>query len=72
MVNEKHLFNNYINIARNFVSEKNYFKALKFYNKAYKFDEGKKDIELILDMALLYDKILRKILQRKNIKRFWS
>lgn len=49
-------FYNYMNLARNFNSEKNYLKALKFYKKAYKYELGKKDIELLLDMAILYDK----------------
>ena len=57
MSDKRYIFENYLNIARNFVSEKEYSKALKFYNKAYRFEQGKKDIELILDIALLYDKL---------------
>ena len=68
MTNQRYIFNNYINIARTFVSEKNLFKALKFYNKAYKLQEGKEDIELILDMALLYDKVLRKDMSEEKYR----
>ena len=57
MQDNRYLFDNYINIARNFVTEKEYVKALKFYKKAYRFEQGRKDIELILDIALLYDKL---------------
>ena len=57
MSDKRYIFENYLNIARGFVSEKEYSKALKFYNKAYRFHEGKNDIELVLDIALLYDKL---------------
>ena len=57
MNNKNYLFDNYINIARASKNEKNDLKALKFYKKAYDLPMGKKDIELLLDMALLYDKI---------------
>lgn len=33
MQDNRYLFDNYINIARNFVTEKEYVKALKFYKK---------------------------------------
>ncbi|WP_441294420.1 tetratricopeptide repeat protein [Clostridium sp. 29_15] len=39
------------------MAEKNYLKALKFLKKAYACPDGKKDIDLILDLAFLYDKI---------------
>ena len=39
------------------MAEKNYLKALKFLKKAYACPEGKDDIDLILDLAFLYDKI---------------
>ena len=52
-----YMFENYISIGRNFIAEKNYMKALKFFKKAYKCPEGKQDIDLILDLAFLYDKI---------------
>ena len=51
------MFENYISIGRSFVAEKNYLKALKFLKKAYACPEGKDDIDLILDLAFLYDKI---------------
>ena len=57
MENKNYLYRNYINIARRCVEEKNDIKALKFYKKAYDLEIGKTDIELLLDMALLYDKI---------------
>ena len=52
-----YLFNNHINVARSFKEEGNKLKALQFYKKAYNFEEGKKDIELLLDMALLYHEL---------------
>ena len=57
MSDKRYIFENYLNVARGFVSEKEYSKALQFYNKAYRFHEGKNDIELVLDIALLYDKL---------------
>lgn len=57
MKDNRYLFENYINIGRDFVTKKEYVKALKFYKKAYSFLEGKRDIELILDMAILFDKL---------------
>ena len=42
------------------MTEKNYLKALKFFKKAYNCPEGKEDIDLILDLAFLYDKIANK------------
>ena len=56
------MFENYISIGRSFVAEKNYLKALKFLKKAYACPEGKDDIDLILDLAFLYDKIVLPIL----------
>ena len=51
------MFDNYISIGRNFMTEKNYLKALKFFKKAYNCPEGKEDIDLILDLAFLYDEL---------------
>lgn len=64
-MDRSYLFNNYISIARGFLAEKNNMKALKFLKMAYKCDEGKEDIELLLDIALLYDKIGNPILSKK-------
>ncbi|MEO2565335.1 hypothetical protein ABHA59_15655, partial [Clostridium tertium] len=68
MQDNRYLFDNYINIARNFVTEKEYVKALKFYKKAYRFEQGRKDIELILDIALLYDKLGYKDLSEEKYR----
>lgn len=57
MVNKNYLFDNYINMARNLKEDNNPLKALKFYKKAYDLPIGKNDIELIIDMALLYDQL---------------
>ena len=62
------MFNNYISIARGFLVEKNNMKALKFLKKAYECEEGKEDVELILDIALLYDKIGNPVLSKKMYK----
>ena len=59
------MFNNYISIARGFLAEKNNMKALKFLKMAYGCEEGKSDIELILDIALLYDKLGNPVLSKK-------
>ena len=32
------MFDNYISIGRNFMTEKNYLKALKFFKKAYNWN----------------------------------
>ena len=69
MENKDYIYENYLNMARNFVSNKDYIKALKFYQKAYKFNEGQKDIDLILDMALLYDKLGFKELAEEKYRR---
>ena len=63
------MFDNYISIGRNFMIEKNYLKALKFFKKAYNCPEGKDDIDLILDLAFLYDKIAHFDLAEKMYKR---
>ena len=57
MENKNYLYNNYINMARNLRTEKNLLRALKFYKKAYSLNIGKDDIELLMDMALIYDEI---------------
>lgn len=57
ILDNTYMFENYISIGRSFVAEKNYLKALKFLKKAYACPDGKKDIDLILDLAFLYDKI---------------
>ena len=57
ILDNTYMFENYISIGRSFVAEKNYLKALKFLKKAYACPEGKDDIDLILDLAFLYDKI---------------
>ena len=57
MENKNYLYNNYINMARGLTTEKNLLKALKFYKKAYSLSIGKDDIELLMDMALIYDEI---------------
>ena len=48
-MDKTYMFDNYISIGRNFMIEKNYLKALKFFKKAYNCPEGKDDIDLILD-----------------------
>ena len=63
------MFDNYISIGRNFMTEKNYLKALKFFKKAYNCPEGKEDIDLILDLAFLYDKIAHFDLAEKMYRR---
>ena len=68
-MDKTYLFNNYISLARKFLSEKNNIKALKFLKMAYSCDEGKEDIELILDLALLYDKVGNKALSKKCMKK---
>ena len=68
-LDKNYIFNNYISIGRNFIVEKNYLKALKFFKKAYSCKEGKDDIELILDLAFLYDKIANFDLAEKMYKR---
>ncbi len=57
MQNKNYLYNNYLNMARNLRTENNLLKALSFYKKAYNLEIGKKDIELLIDMALIYDEI---------------
>ncbi len=57
MENKNYLYNNYINMARNLRSENNLLKAISFYQKAYALNIGKEDIELLMDMALIYDEI---------------
>ena len=57
MQNKNYLYNNYLNMARNLRTENNLLKALSFYKKAYSLEIGKKDIELLIDMALIYDEI---------------
>ncbi len=49
--------NNYKVIAKNFYRERNIIKTLEFYNKAYNTPMGSKDVELLLDMALVYDEL---------------
>ena len=63
------MFDNYIAIGRNFMTEKNYLKALKFFKKAFNCPEGKDDIDLILDLAFLYDKIAHFDLAEKMYRR---
>ena len=41
---DSYLFNNHINVARSFKAEGNKLKALQFYKKAYKLEEGRNDI----------------------------
>ena len=55
MEDKSYIFENNLNIARGYVGEKEYSKALKFFKKAYKSNLGKNDIELIIDIALIYD-----------------
>ena len=43
--NNRIYIDNYISIGRNFIAEKNYLKALKFFKKAYNCPEGKNDID---------------------------
>ncbi|MGL4773782.1 MAG: tetratricopeptide repeat protein [Clostridium sp.] len=57
---------NYISIARGFKDERNDLKALKFYKKAYNTEFGKKDIELIYDLALMFDKLGQRDLAKKK------
>lgn len=57
MENNNYLFYNYIEMGRKYRGDKNLLKALKFYKKAYSCPIGKKDIDLILDLALLYDEL---------------
>jgi tetratricopeptide (TPR) repeat protein len=57
MSKDGYIFENYINLARENKFRRNYVKALRFYNKAYKCDEGRMDVELLLDIALLYSEI---------------
>lgn len=63
------MFDNYISIGRNFMTEKNYLKVLKFFKKAFNCPEGKEDIDLILDLAFLYDKIAHFDLAEKMYRR---
>jgi tetratricopeptide (TPR) repeat protein len=57
MENKNYLYNNYLNMARNLRTDNNLLKAMSFYKKAYALDIGKHDIELLMDMALLYDEL---------------
>ena len=57
MENKNYLYNNYLNMARNLRTENNILKSLTFYQKAYAMNIGKQDIELLMDMALIYDEI---------------
>ncbi len=68
MENKNYLFDNYINIARNSKIDGDNLKALKFYKKAYSLPIGKGDIDLLLDMALLYDELGFKDLAEKKYK----
>lgn len=52
-----YMINNYITIANDFRDQGQYVKALKFYNKAYNYQGGNENIELILNMAIFYDEI---------------
>ena len=68
MENKNYLYSNYINMARECITNKEDLKALKFYKKAYDMPIGKEDIELLIDMALLYDKIGLKDYAEKRYK----
>lgn len=66
--NNNYIFDNYIKMARGFRKEKKLNKALKFYKKANNLSIGKKDKELILDIALLYDELGFREMAKKKYK----
>ena len=47
--------NNYKNLGNQFEEMGELEKALEFYKKAFKFKEASNDIDLLLDMGLLYE-----------------
>lgn len=49
--------NNYKNLGNQFEEMGELDKALEFYKKALKFKEAEKDIDLLLDMGLLYEEL---------------
>ena len=55
-------------MARGFRKEKKLNRALKFYKKANNLSAGKKDKDLILDIALLYDELGFKEIAKKKYK----
>ncbi|MFU0824009.1 MAG: hypothetical protein ACFWTK_02935 [Clostridium sp.] len=57
MLNQKYKIDNFKVIGGMFYRERKIDKALEYYNKAYNTKEGKKDTELLLDMALIYDEL---------------
>lgn len=63
-----YLFDNYVKMARGFRKEKKLNRALKFYKKANNLSAGKKDKDLILDIALLYDELGFKEIAKKKYK----
>lgn len=57
MRSNNYIFYNYIEMGRKYREGNNLLKALKFYKKAYSCPIGKKDLDLILDIALIYDEL---------------
>ena len=55
-------------MARGFRKEKKLNKALKFYKKANNLSIGKRDKDLILDIALLYDELGFREMAKKKYK----
>lgn len=56
-MNKNYLFNNYINQGKRYKQEGNLLKALRYFNKAFDTSLGRYDIDLLIDIALLYDEI---------------
>ena len=56
-MDNKYIFENYINIGKDFKIKGKILKALSFFKKAYNTEWGKRDIELVIDMALIYHQL---------------
>ncbi|MDP4091457.1 MAG: tetratricopeptide repeat protein, partial [Bacillota bacterium] len=57
MRQDKYKYENLKTLARVFYGKRNIKRALEMYNKAYELPGGKEDVELLLDMAFLYDEL---------------
>lgn len=57
MKDNQYMMDNYKIIGNKFKDENQLEKALHFYHKAYQCKGGDQDVELLLDMGLLYDEM---------------
>lgn len=68
MKNNSYMLNNYMILAEKFADEDDVDRALDFYNKAYQLREGRRNIELLLDMAVFYDELGKEHLAIEKFK----